>query len=89
MTEMLPHAWNTRGGFKYIYIYIYIYTHPFTKTLLFQKYISYICMNAEKRLKQGGHTLHHFRGVAITSIFSICINVFSGADKKDTGAEKV
>ena len=51
------------------YIYIYIYIHPFTKTLLFQKYISHICINAEKRLKQGGHTLHQPRGVAITCNF--------------------
>ena len=34
---------------------IYIHTHSFTKTLLFQKYISYICITVEKRLKQGGH----------------------------------
>ena len=69
----------------YIYIYIYIHIHPFTKTLLFQKYISHICMNAEKRLKQGGHTLHQPRGVAITCnffFFSICIYVFSGAEQK-------
>ena len=30
---------------------VYIYIHPFTKTLLFQKYISYICITVEKRLK--------------------------------------
>ena len=54
--------YNKKNG----YIYVYIYIHPFTKTLLFQKYISYICMNAEKRHKQDGHTLHQPRGVAIT-----------------------
>ena len=48
---------------------IYIYMHPFTKTLLLQKYISYICMNAEKRLKQDGHTLHQPHGVPITCNF--------------------
>ena len=46
-----------------------IYIHPFTKTLLLQKYISYICMKAKKRLKQDGHTLHQPRGVAITCNF--------------------
>ena len=52
-----------------IYIYIYIYIYPFTKTLVFQKYISYIFINTEERLKQGGHTLHQPRGVTITYNF--------------------
>ena len=47
-------------------------------------------MNSEKRLKQGGHTLHQPRGVAFTSNFFFrYAYMFSGADKKDTGAEKV
>jgi len=52
-----------------------IYIHPFTKTLLFQKYISYVCMNAEKRLKHDGHTLHQPRGVAITCNFFLDMHI--------------
>ena len=70
----------------YIYIYIYIYIHPFTKTLLFQKYISYICTTVEKRLKQGGHISSVIPLWPLPSVFYI--NVFSDVDKKDTSAEK-
>ena len=63
----LPHGKEIKLYF--IYIYIYIYIHLFTKTLLFQKYISYISINTEERLKQGGQTLHQPRGVTITYNF--------------------
>ena len=47
-------------------------------------------MNTEKRLKQGGHTLYQPSAVAITcNFFFRYAYVFSGADKNDTGAEKV
>ena len=46
-------------------------------------------MNAEKTLEQGGHILHQPRGVAITCNFFFDMHVFSGADKKGTGAEKL
>ena len=70
-----------------IYIYIYIYIHPFTKTLLFQKYISHICITVEKRLKQGGHISSVIPLWPLPSVFYIY--VFSDVDKKDTSAEKL
>ena len=73
-------------NFTYIYIYIYIKTHPFTKTLLFQKYISYVCITVKKRLKQGGHISSVIPLWPLPSVFYIY--VFSDVDKKDTIAEK-
>ena len=70
----------------YINKYIYIYIHPFTKTLLFQKDISYICRTVEKRLKPGGHIIS-YTIVAIT-LPVFYIYVLSDVDKKDTSAEK-
>ena len=71
----------------YIYIYIYIYIHPFTKTLLFQKYTSYICIAVEKTLKQGGHISSVVLLWPLPSVFYIY--VFSDVDYKDTSAEKL
>ena len=71
----------------YIYIYIHIYIHPFTKTLLFQKCISHICITVEKRLKQGGHISSVIPLWPLPSVFYIY--VFSDVDKKDTSAEKL
>ena len=79
-------GWWTLFYAKELYIYIYIYIYPFTKTLLFQKYISYICITVEKRLKQGGHTSSVIPLWPLPSVFYIC--VFSDVDKKDTSAEK-
>ena len=73
-----------QGG--YLYIYIYIYIHPFTKTLLFQKYIPHICITVEKRLKQGGHITSVIPLWPSLSVFYMY--VFSDVDKKDTSAEK-
>ena len=69
-----------------IYIYIYIYIHLFTKTLLFQKYISYICITVEKILKQGGHISSVIPLRPLVSVFYIY--VFSDVDKKDTSEER-
>ena len=63
-----------------------MYIHPFTKTLLFQKYISYICITVEKRLKQGGHISSVIPLWPLPSVFYIY--VFSDVDKKDASAEK-
>ena len=69
---------------QYVYIYIYIYIYPFT--LLFQKYISYICITVKKRLKQGGHISSVISLWPLPSVFYIY--VFSDVDKKDTSTEK-
>ena len=63
-----------------------IYIHPFTKTLLFQKYTSYICIAVEKTLKQGGHISSVILLWPLPSVFYIY--VFSVVDKNDTSAEK-
>ena len=73
-------------------IYIYIYIHLFTKTLPFQKYISYICITVEKRLKQGGHNPYYGHISPVIPLWPLLsvfyINVFSDLDEKDTSAEK-
>ena len=74
------------GRMLCIYIPCYVYIYPLTKTLLFQKYISYICITVEKRLKQGGHISSVIPLWPLPSGFYIY--VFSDVDKKDTSAEK-
>ena len=59
---------------------ISIYIHRSTKTLLFQKYISYICITVEKRLNQGGHISSVIPLWPLLSVFYIY--VFSDVDKK-------
>ena len=58
----------------------HIYIHSFTKTLLFQKYISCICLTVEKRLKQGRHISSVIPLWPLLSVFYIY--VFSDVDKK-------
>ena len=70
----------------YIYIFNHVYIHPFTKTLLFQKYTSYIRIAVEKTLKQGGHISSVVLLWPLPSVFYVY--VFSVVDKKDTSAEK-
>ena len=70
----------------FIYIYTYTHIHPFTKTLLFQKYISYICITVKKRLKQGEHISSVIPLWPLLSVFYTY--VCSDVDKKDTSAEK-
>ena len=61
----------------YIYICIYIYIHPLSETLLFQKYISYIYMNAEKRQARWTHiTSDPWCVHYLQFCFSICINIY-------------
>ena len=63
-----------------------MYIHPFTKTLLFQKYISYICVTVEKTLKQGGLTSSV---IPLWPLLSVSyIHVFSDVGEKDTSTEK-
>ena len=61
-----------------IYIFNHVYIHPFTKTLLFQKYTSYICIAVEKTLKQGGHISSVIPLWPLLSVFYIY--VFSDVD---------
>ena len=70
------------------FVISYIYIYPFTKTLLFQKYISYICITVEKRLKQGGHISSVIPLWPLLSVFYIYVFSDVDVDKKDTSAEK-
>ena len=65
---------------------MYVCIYMFTKTLLFQKYISYISVRVEKRLKQGALISSVIPLWPLPSVFYIYI--FSDVDKKDTSAEK-
>ena len=74
----------------YIYIYIYIYTPVYKNIAISEIYITYMYKCQKKtKARWTQITPAPWCGHYMQFLFSICIYVFSGAHKKDTGAEKV